>query len=229
MPPRVWLAHCSYRGGFHDVNSVLKTQPQVGFPFVLLHRLDTRTGSQGELDAQASSPDPFQMSGREENADGNNNGSRTRRLELYISNGIIYIHKQTNIHIYIYVCLFFLRKPKEKRSPLGFQNHFPSFRNQPCLTLSINRNRRALKFREHCSFNFPETIAWRPHQGRQCSGLGGIWVRSEGFCFCEGVAAGREAVGVIYLFDFVNRSCKAIWNIHAELSEKPVSVLFTAQ
>lgn len=47
-------------------------------------------------------------------------------------------------------------------------------------------------------------------RGLQCRGLGGIWAWLEGFCFCVWVEAGRRVAGVIYLFDFVNRSCKAI-------------------
>lgn len=72
-------------------------------------------------------------------------------------------------------------------------------------------NNPVLKLRESCSFNVTQTIAWRlksvPSMQLTWRHLGLVW----GVLFlCVGRGRGRGgAVGVIYLFDFVNRSCKS--------------------
>lgn len=70
-------------------------------------------------------------------------------------------------------------------------------------------NSTVWKFREPCSFKFPETIVWRhksaPSMQLTWRHLGLDW----GVLFL-GVGRGWGAAGgVIYLFDFVNRSCKS--------------------
>lgn len=187
-----------------------ETQPKVS---VSLYGLDIGEGSEDEWDAQDLPLTPFRW------MEGKKVQMETIKAVWQGNSNYIFLMP-------FHVCF---RKPTWKRSSPDFQSHLPSFWNSMCLTLIINMDSRALKLRGHYSFYFTETIAGRlksvPSMQLTWRHLGLVW----GVLFlCVGVG-GEEAGRVIYLFDFVNRSCKAIWNIHAELSEKPVSVLFTAQ
>lgn len=186
-----------------------ETQPKVS---VSLYGLDIEEGSEDEWDAQDLPLTPFRW------MEGKKVQMETIKAVWQGNSNYIFLMP-------FHVCF---RKPTWKRSSPDFQSHLPSFWNSMGLTLIINMDSRALKLRALFFL-----LHWNNCWKAQVSAFNAVDLEASGsglrgfvsLCGCGGEEAGR----VIYLFDFVNRSCKAIWNIHAELSEKPVSVLFTAQ